>query len=162
MQVFISWSGEQSRRLAEALRDWLPGVLQAVEPWLSSRDALIGEPFSTSLTRAFASSEVGVVCVTKNNLHSPWLHFEAGVLSSAKRAIALYGLGVSPSELTGPLAQFQMDTADSNGTYRLLRYLNSAAGNRQLTDESLNRAFSLWWPVLERTLENISNAESAH
>lgn len=32
MKVFISWSGERSQALAQALRDWLPLVLHFVEP----------------------------------------------------------------------------------------------------------------------------------
>ena len=38
MKIFISWSGEQSREMAEALRDWIPDVLPEAEPWMSVAD----------------------------------------------------------------------------------------------------------------------------
>ena len=42
MRVFISWSGERSKVLAQALKEWLPLVLHNVEPWMSEVDIAAG------------------------------------------------------------------------------------------------------------------------
>ena len=36
MKVFLSWSGDRSKAVAEELGSWLARVIQAVEPWISS------------------------------------------------------------------------------------------------------------------------------
>ena len=38
MHVFVSWSGELSKSLAGAIRDWLPTMLQNVEPYFTPAD----------------------------------------------------------------------------------------------------------------------------
>ena len=34
MKVFISWSGQRSKTVALAFRDWLPLMFETIEPWM--------------------------------------------------------------------------------------------------------------------------------
>lgn len=36
MKIFLSWSGEKSKNIAESLKDWLEQVIQTSEPWIST------------------------------------------------------------------------------------------------------------------------------
>jgi hypothetical protein len=38
MRILLSWSGDRSRAIAEALRAWLPGIIRGVSPWISTQD----------------------------------------------------------------------------------------------------------------------------
>jgi TIR domain len=83
MKVFISWSGGVSHRVAVALRDWLPYVLQSVDPYVSSEDIEKGARWSNEVGRELESTSYGILCVTRENLDSRWLNFEAGALSKS-------------------------------------------------------------------------------
>src|ERR1700674_605097 len=79
--VFISWSGNRSKHVAVALRDWLPVVIQAAKPFMSSGDIDRGSRWLGELTTVLEVTKVGIVCLTPENLNSAWLLFEAGALS---------------------------------------------------------------------------------
>lgn len=81
MQIFISWSGPTSEKLATTLRDWLPLVIQAVRPYVSSEDIKKGSRWGSNLAERLSESRLGIICVTKENVSAPWLNFEAGALS---------------------------------------------------------------------------------
>ena len=49
MDVFISWSGTRSGAAAEALRTWLPKVINAIKPWLSLADMDKGARWSSDI-----------------------------------------------------------------------------------------------------------------
>ena len=38
MKVFISWSGELSKNIAEVIKKWLPCIIQSVEVFFSPDD----------------------------------------------------------------------------------------------------------------------------
>jgi hypothetical protein len=81
MKIFISWSGERSQRLAQALHGWLPLVLHYVKPWLSEADVSAGDRWAQAVATELETSNFGVICVTPENLGSPWVLFEAGALA---------------------------------------------------------------------------------
>ena len=77
-KVFISWSGDLSRKLGEALREWLPAALQYVKPYFSPEDIQKGTKGDTEIARQLESADIGVICLTLDNLEKPWILFEAG------------------------------------------------------------------------------------
>jgi TIR domain len=83
MKIFISWSGDRSRLIAEALRDWLRLVIPRSEPWLSKDDIRKGTRWSTELATILEQAQFGIICLTPDNIDRPWILFEAGALSKA-------------------------------------------------------------------------------
>lgn len=160
MKVFISWSGERSQAVAEALRDWLPNVVQAVQPWMSSIDIDKGARWNTDIALQLEDTRVGIICLTPDNLEAPWIHFEAGALSKTLELtfVCPYLFDVEPTEVEGPLVQFQATRANEQETRKLLHTINHALGKEALTDSSLDRAFDMWWPNLNQKLKQMPSA----
>jgi hypothetical protein len=59
MDIFISWSGPRSRAVAEALKEYLPMIVNAFNPWLSCADMDKGAVWASDLTAALGSREGG-------------------------------------------------------------------------------------------------------
>ena len=85
MLIFISWSGVASEAVAAALANWLPLVIQAVKPWVSSQDIQKGQRWAEEISEKLEETQFGILCVTHENLESPWLLFEAGAISKLRR-----------------------------------------------------------------------------
>lgn len=160
MRVFISWSGETSRRVAEALRTWLGDVIHFIDPWVSSQDIYKGGHWAAEVSEQLEASRFGILCLTKENLFAPWILFEAGVLARTldRGCVCPYALDVRPADITGPLAQFQCAVADRQNTLALVESLNAALESEALPESKLHRAFDRCWPELERQLKDISAA----
>ncbi len=157
MKVFLSWSGAKSKQVAVALRDWLPGVLQSVEPWLSSEDMPIGARWASDVASALENVDVGILCLTAENISSPWLIYEAGALSKQTTAAMVmpYLLDLSPAEVRGPLAQFQCALANRDDTFRLVHALYRKSDDHPVSEKQLERIFEVWWPELDQKLSTI-------
>ena len=161
MDVFISWSGPQSKQVAEALRLYLPSMIQAIKPWLSSSDVEAGARWATDIAENLQKSKVGVLCLTPANLDAPWIHFEAGALAKTieHTYVCPFLTDLKETDVKGPLTQFQMKSADEEGTRGLLETLNRALNENALHADALTAAFSMWWPKLKEKLEAIPQEE---
>jgi len=157
MNVFISWSGERSKAVAEALREWLPKVLQSVEPWLSATDIEKGTKWNTEITGSLGKTDIGIVCLTPENLNAPWILFETGALSKSleQAKVCTYLFDLAPTNVQWPLAMFQSTTAEREETKKLISTLNKALGDKALAESSLNETFELWWPKLDARLKAV-------
>jgi hypothetical protein len=160
MKLFISWSGKRSKLLAEALRGWIPKVINAVEPWLSSDDIAPGRRWSSEIGSQLEKTNFGIICLTRENLNAPWILFEAGALSKFvdQANVVPFLLDNKPSEIQGPLAQFQSLPVNKENVSKLLISMNRAvtlAGERSLSDSDLAESFEVWWPRLETKINEI-------
>lgn len=163
MKVFISWSGDLSKKYAEALRDWLPAVLQAVTPYFTPSDIEKGTRWSTDIATELASSQVGIICVTRDNLHADWILFEAGALSKSldKSHVCPIIFGISNTDLSGPLKQFQTTDFERADILKLISVINNKLGDNKLSPKTLDAVFDKWWPDLEAKIKNISSTVAA-
>lgn len=163
MKVFLSWSGELSQKIALELRDWLPYVIQSVEPYLSSEDIDKGSRWSVDIAKELEDSSFGILCVTHQNIDSSWLNFEAGALSKAfsKTNVTPFLFGLKPSDLTNsPLLQFQTTLFDKKDLLKLVFSLNNATGDEKLDEQKLKTTFELWYDKLKNNLDPLLKESS--
>jgi len=162
MKVFIGWSGSRSQQLAQALRDWMPLVLHYAEPWLSEADISAGERWAQSMAKELEVSNFGIISVTRENVASPWILFEAGSLAKSleeSRVIPLL-LDLEFSEISGPLAQFQAKKADRDGLSEVIQSVNKVAPE-PVPEARAGQLFEALWPKLEEQLSSIPKQPAA-
>jgi hypothetical protein len=158
MDVFISWSGTKSGAAAEVLRTWLPKIINAIKPWLSSADIDKGARWSADIASRLDSAKAGIICLTAANLHSDWILFETGALSKTiaeKTLVCPLLIDLEPTEVKGPLAQFQATRVVKVDVLKLLKTLNTALGEDALTEGHIDEAFEVWWPKLDLQLKGL-------
>ncbi|HEW79928.1 MAG TPA: TIR domain-containing protein [Phycisphaerales bacterium] len=158
MKVFISWSGKISGQIGEIFRFWLPSVLQSVKPYYTPDDIEKGARWNTEIAQELKDSKIGILFVTRENLNSAWLLFEAGALSTqlTKSHVCPLLIGIDNNDLKGPLNQFQTTSFNKKEIFKLLSTINSQLAEGKLEEDVLSKVFEKWWPDLERDVNKVS------
>lgn len=157
MKVFISWSGERSHGIARALYEWLPTVIQTVTPWLSDQDINKGARWPERLAIELSDTQIGIICLTPENLNSSWILFEAGALSRAQHStyVCTFLYGLDSTDIEGPLAQFQATLVTEEDIKQLVLDINKFQGEAAVPYKLVETAFERGWKELERILNSI-------
>ena len=157
MKVFISWSGGLSLEIAKAFHKWLPAVLQSVRPYFTPEDIRKGTKWSSEIEHHLNDSKVGIFCVTRSNLLSQWMMFEAGAISNhiEKSNVCPILFDMKVTDLTGPFTQFQASLFEKSEIFKLIKTINNACSDSELNDEVLADVFDKWWPDLDEVVQKI-------
>jgi len=146
---------------AQALRDWLPSVLQNVKPYFTPDDIDKGSRWSAEIRSELEKTDFGVICLTRENLTAPWILFEAGALSKlGKSKVAPLLLDLEPAEVVGPLGQLQLTRSNKDECFKLLTSINRSLGERGLDQAVLHGVFERWWPDLEQGFQSALSTPS--
>lgn len=156
MRIFVSWSGDTSHAAAVALATFLRSVMQAAKPWISSEDIEKGARWGATIASELEASSYGIICLTSENIGRPWINFEAGALAKHLDAsrVAPFLLGVDPTDVVGPLTQFQATRFEFEDVRKLVRNVNDRLED-PLAAHDLDAYFARDWPQFERAIEEI-------
>ena len=156
VRVFISWAGELGERLGQAIANWIRDTLQFVEPIFTPGHIEKGTKWLSEISTQLENCDCGIICLTKGNLDSPWILFEAGALSKkpSSRVCTLL-FDVAKAEVTFPLAMFQATQFGKEDFRKLIVAINKAGGEFSLEESGFARTFDKWWPDLEKRVNGI-------
>jgi hypothetical protein len=152
--VFLSWSGHAAGEFARRFAKWLNLTGAPVDSFLS-QEISKGSRWSDAVMGRLASCDFGVLVVTSENLHSEWMHFEAGALSQAvartgsAAAVAPLLLDVEPYELPETLAQFQATRCEQEDVVGLIQALRSVREKPGPSLEVTREQVDTHWPKFE-------------
>lgn len=155
MKIFISWSGVLSQAIAKELRNWLPHVIHNLEVFLSEKDIDKGSMWMERINQELEQSFFGIICLTKENLNSPWILFEAGALAKninhASVSCVLFD-NLKQTDISGPLSLFQNSLFTRDDIWHLLVSINKKLVNG-IKENILEKSFEKWWPDLNKSIE---------
>ena len=137
-----------------------------------------GATWFESIEDRLEKADAGIVCLTAENLNSPWMHFEAGALArrlssrdqkshaSSKKpkpkddATRLFPLlmGVSGAQLQGPLGAYQGTNVTQADLGRMIKSIASVLGHKpiRLTRKRNTIIRDSVWKKFERDIGEIA------
>ncbi|MGK5058980.1 hypothetical protein ACQ4WY_18810 [Janthinobacterium sp. LB2P49] len=159
MKVFMSWSGQRSKLTAELLHDWIKCVIQAAQPWISSKGIERGALWFSEINNELKDTSVGIICLTAENKDAPWILFEAGALAKglANSRVCTFLVDLETADLQPPLSQFNHTFANYESMWSLVATLNNALSANNLELSVLKRVFDTYWPQFNAEFEKIIN-----
>jgi len=161
MNILSSWSGNQSRYISSLLKTWIPRIIQNVEIWHSEEDIKKGQAWFEKLREQLEKVDYGIVCLTKENLDSIWIHFEAGAIQKKVGKSAIFTLlyDIKHTDIEYPLAGFQHTNLTEEKDFK--KFINSINNTQKnsISNSTLDYTFNKVWEELKKEFSSIPKIE---
>lgn len=161
-KVFISWSGNVGKKIAEGLKETLFDHSD-LTAWVSSQDIETGGPWHQEIERALEGAQYAIGIMTRGASQRPWLNFEAGYLIGHLGNFRMLLFGEA---LSGPLSQYQ--AIDGNNQSAMVRLwsdmLLSLPENKGRDADAIKARAAAWisfrwddWQKKRREVEDLED-----
>lgn len=177
--IFISFSGQRSKDVAEELAKMLRIVFHRKIEIFKSPDIGSGKSITTEMREQLRKSNYGILCITKENQINPWLIFEAGALSKNFKSgtqsknlrastqsknneayVVPYLIGDIKISALSPLQalEFKPRKANKNETLTLIRDISKVF--HVPLGPGFKARFNRRWEELSKSLSRVSKPEA--
>lgn len=154
MKVFVSWSGELSKEVAQILKKWIPCIIQSVEVFFSPEDIEKGENWDKKISAELSNCNYGIICLTSENITAPWINFEAGAIAKCLDShVTALMVNIKPSDIKGPLSRYQATKFEHDDFWRLIENINKLLDS-PLERDVLKNTFEVMWCNIEEEVKN--------
>ncbi len=159
MDVFISWSGERSRIIAQAFWEQMRFVVPDTTAFFSP-EIEKGVNGYNEISGNLGKADFGIVCLTPENLHSTWINFEAGALSKHQQNARLWTVlfDLTPSEVPEPLKAFQHSLCTRDDLLKVFKSINSKVSTPSMPSV-LNVHFNNRWRYFKKAIDAASDVD---
>ena len=155
MKIFVSWSGDLSKIIAQALKKWIPCIIQSVDVFYSPEDIEKGENWDSKISSELSQCNYGIVCLTSENTLAPWIHFEAGALAKTLESrVSALMLDIKTSDIQGPLKRYQATKFERDDMWQLITDINKATDS-PLDETILEATFNAIWEKMHSEIADI-------
>lgn len=133
MKIFISWSKPNSNGVAIALKKFIEKVFegqQQIDFFISSEDIYSGVNWFEKVSLELRSSNLAIICLTKENKFSKWLDFESGAIAfnGQNALVCPFLFNLDSLEESNPLKQYQVTGNNKKDILKLVQQIAHGAG----------------------------------
>ena len=141
-KIFISWSGDNSKQIARALKDSLENTIfkdTGLECFVSDVDISSGDDWWNKIKTELKKCKLGIACITKENLRAPWIYFESGAMIARDLKLIPVLVNCNINSLNGtPIATKHMvDFYNQEKFTQMVKTINRELNLLSISDASI-------------------------
>ena len=168
MRIFISWSKDKSRQLAEETKKFISNILGNPVEFFFSPEMYKGTRVDNQIHEELLKCDKCIVCITSENFKNPWLLYEAGIIFGSNHSKTNKGIVIPilfepipdwSSWIDKPLNQYvpiQMQSYNrefDSGKKDFKHFLDELAIELNIGIKNFNKYWNLYEKAINEILE---------
>jgi hypothetical protein len=159
MDIFFSWSGHFSKKVAQIIKTWL---IEEIFPdaklsiFISEEDIEFGSEWYDKIREKLLECKIGFVFLTQENVNAPWLYFEAGAIAIGEnhRSLIVCLTDLDKSSIKSPLKHYYSLCLSKESLKKLVLEIKEKLNINSSADKHLNLVIDNSYDELKNQIES--------